>query len=184
MQLRSARRLAPFNADVSPMPGTNHFTRMQYNVSRGLREIVAPRQTMPKEQWERIKTEFGGLCVFCGGTATKENRGIVPDHLVPVTRFGELVVGNTVPACQTCNDSRGEKDWRLFIRTAYPRDPEVQISRIEEYLARHPYHPQSPAMALSPSEQVSYEALLLEWESFLTKARQLHSAAGKRRKHG
>ena len=165
------------------MPGTKHFTRMQYNVTRGLREIIAPRQTMPKAQWERIKAEFVERCVFCGSTATKENRGIVPDHLVPVTRFGELVVGNTVPACQTCNDSRGEKDWRPFIRVTYPNDPEVQITLIEEYLTRHPYHPQSLEVALSHSEQASYLALLANWESLLEKARELHKAAEERRKH-
>src|ERR1700752_1895750 len=104
------------------MPGTRHFDRMQYNVARGLREIVAPRQTMHKAQWEQIKEEFGGRCVFCGEEGTKENRGIVPDHLVPVTRFGELVLGNVVPACQACNDSRGEKDWRPFLRQRFTGD--------------------------------------------------------------
>lgn len=166
------------------MPGTKHFTRMQYNVSRGLREIIAPRQTMPKAQWERIKSEFGGCCIFCGSAATKENRGIVPDHLIPVTRFGELVVGNTVPACQTCNDSRGEKDWRPFIRAKYPGDPEVQIARVEEYLSRHPYHPQSLEAALSQTEQESYLVLLGDWETLLAKARELHKSAEERRKHG
>ena len=164
------------------MPGTKHFSRMQYNVSRALREIVAPRQTMRKEQWERVKDEFGGLCLFCGSGATKENRGIVPDHLIPVTRFGELVPGNTVPACQTCNDSRGEDDWRPFIRSRYPNHPEKQIERVEEYLLKHPYHPESPESALTPSEHSDYIALLSQWESLLNKAKVLYEAAESRRK--
>ena len=155
---------------------------MQYNVSRGLREIVAPRQTMPTAQWQRVKDEFGGLCVFCGSGTTKENRGIVPDHLIPVTRFGELVIGNTVPACQTCNDSRGDGDWRPFVRAKFPNDPEAQIARIEEYLKRHPYHPPSPESALSPEEREKYAQLLQDWESLHTQARQLHSSAEDRRK--
>ncbi|NMQ27997.1 hypothetical protein E4Q23_09645 [Candidatus Accumulibacter phosphatis] len=165
------------------MPGTKHFTRMQYNVSRGLREIVAPRQTMPTAQWQHLKDEFDGLCVFCGSDATKENRGIVPDHLIPVTRFGELVIGNTVPACQTCNDSRGDDDWRPFVRVRFRSDPEVQIERIEAYIKRHPYHPPSPETALSPEEQKSYAQLLKDWESLLARARTLHSSAENRRKH-
>lgn len=165
------------------MPGTKHFTRMQYNVSRGLREIVAPRQTMPTAQWQRVKDEFGGLCVFCGSDATKENRGIVPDHLIPVTHFGELVIGNTVPSCQTCNDSRGDGDWRPFVRARFPDAPEAQIERIEAYLKRHPYHPPSPETALSPKEQESYVQLLKDWESLLARARLLHSSAENRRKH-
>jgi len=134
------------------MPGTKHFTRMQYHVARGLREIVAPRQVMPKAQWERIKEEFDNRCVFCGQQGSKENRGIVPDHLIPVTQFGELVVGNTVPSCQTCNDSRGEKDWRPFLRERFAGDPDAQIMRVETYLARHPYHPTPPETALSEAE--------------------------------
>ncbi len=165
------------------MPGTKHFTRMKYNVSRGLREIVAPRQTMPTAEWERIKDEFGGVCVFCSSGATKENRGLVPDHLIPVTRFGELVTGNTVPACQKCNDSRGDKDWRPFVKATFPNDPEAQIARIEDYLKRHPYHPPSLDSALSPDEQKKYKQLLEDWESLLERAGQLHSSAENRRKH-
>lgn len=167
------------------MPGTKHFSRMQYNVARGLREIVAPRQTMPSTQWEHIKQEFGGTCVFCGQSGTKDNRGIVPDHLVPVTRFGELVVGNTVPACQTCNDSRGERDWRPFMRERFRGDAAAQIARIEQYLERHPYHPESPEEALSESELGDYQAMLAEWDSMLQRARRLHSSVEERRKqHG
>ena len=164
------------------MAGTKHFTRMQYHVTRGLREIVAPRQTMPKAQWERIKQEFGGRCVFCGETSTKENRGIVPDHLIPVTQFGELVIGNTIPACQTCNDSRGEKDWRPFLRDRFRGDAQAQIQRIEDYLKRHPYHPPSPDSALSERDRRDYQQLLQDWESFLERARRLHAAAEVHRK--
>lgn len=165
------------------MPGTKHFGRMQYNVSRGLREIVAPRQTMPKAQWQRVLEEFGGLCIFCGSPGTAENRGIVPDHLIPVTRFGELVMGNTVPACQKCNDSRGEKDWRPFLRTTYPGDAEAQIKTVEAHLERHQYHPATLEEALSPSEQASYIKLIEKWESLLKSARKLHASAEHRRRN-
>jgi hypothetical protein len=33
------------------MPGTNHFGRMQYNVARGLREIVAPNHVESAMEW-------------------------------------------------------------------------------------------------------------------------------------
>lgn len=164
------------------MPGTKHFGRMQYNVARGLREIVAPRQTLSKPQWERVLHEFGGLCIFCGSPGTAENRGIVPDHLIPVTQFGELVPGNSVPACQSCNDSRGEKDWRPFLRGRFPGDAEAQIATVEAHLAKHNYHPASLESALALHEQVEYRALLEEWQSFLEKARRLHASAEKRRR--
>lgn len=164
------------------MPGTKHFGRMQYNVARGLREIVAPRQTMPNAQWRRVLEEFGGICIFCGSPGTAENRGIVPDHLIPVTQFGELVLGNTVPACQTCNDSRGEKDWRPFLRSRYPGNAETQIAAVEAHIARHGYHPVTLETALAPHEQTAYAALLQDWQSLLETARQLHASAEKRRR--
>lgn len=163
------------------MPGTKHFTRMQYNVSRGLREIIAPRQTMSKADWARVLQEFGSMCIFCGSEGTAENRGIVPDHLIPVTQFGELVLGNTVPACQTCNDSRGEKAWRPFLRTRFPGDAETQIASVERHLAKHHYHPASLESALSAEEREAYLALVQEWDAMLAKAKALHSAAERRR---
>jgi hypothetical protein len=164
------------------MPGTNHFGRMQYHVARGLREIVAPRQTMSKAQWQAVLEEFGGLCIFCGHAGTEENRGIVPDHLVPVTRFGELVIGNTVPACQSCNDSRGEKEWRPFLRATFPGDAEAQILRVESHLSKFDYKPVSLEAALSASERKSYSALLKQWKVMLDKARRLKNSAEKRRR--
>jgi NMD protein affecting ribosome stability and mRNA decay len=164
------------------MPGTKHFGRMQYNVARGLREIVAPRQTMSRAQWEAVLEEFGRICIFCGSPSNEKNRGIVPDHLVPVTRFGELVMGNTVPACQTCNDSRGEKEWRPFLRQTFTGDAETQIRRVETHLAKFNYHPVSLEDALSPSERKSYLALLEEWEAMLEKAKHLRDSAAKRRR--
>jgi hypothetical protein len=164
------------------MPGTKHFGRLQYNVARGLREIVAPRQTMPKAQWIAVLEEFGGLCIFCGSEGTAENRGIVPDHLVPVTRFGELVLGNTVPACQACNDSRGEREWRPFLRSVYPGDAESQIHRVEGHVSKYGYHPITLEDALSSKEREMYAALIKEWETMLEKARRLRDAAAKRRR--
>ncbi|WP_146002096.1 HNH endonuclease [Cupriavidus pauculus] len=123
---------------------------MQYNVARGLREIVAPRQTTPSGEWARIKAEFGHCGVYCGSAASDSNRGVVPDHLIPVTQFGELVAGNTVPACQTCNDSRGDRAWRDFLRASFPDKAQARIEKLEAHLVAHPYEAISPATALSP----------------------------------
>lgn len=133
------------------MKGTQHFSRMNYNVRRGLREIVAPDHRVSKQEWALVLAEFDGTCAYCGATASAENRGIVPDHLVAVTDFGELIPGNIVPACQTCNDSRGNKPWRTFLASRFPADAANRIRRIERYVAlctttRHaaPRHPSPP----------------------------------------
>ena len=40
-------------------------------------------------------------CVFCGNREVKRW-----DHLVPVMKGGETVLGNMVPACARCDDSK------------------------------------------------------------------------------
>ncbi len=163
------------------MVGTKHFTRMQYHVARGLREILAPRQTMTRHHWEEIKREFDNLCVFCGAPGSRENRGIVADHLIPVTQYGELVLGNTVPACQTCNDSRGDRDWRTFVASRFPNNPDAQVAKIEEYVARHPYQAVIPTEILTPVEFENYEVLLSEWKAILVRAHELRNTVATRR---
>lgn len=158
------------------MAGTKHFTRMHYHVTRGLREIVAPRQTMPKKEWETIKCSFGEKCAYCGQGATKENRGIVADHVIPATEFGEFVKGNIVPACQTCNDSRGNRCWREFINTKQGNDLSERIEKIEQHLEANPYTAPSPELALSAQEFEAYNQLLQQWDVINTKAKELYNS--------
>jgi NMD protein affecting ribosome stability and mRNA decay len=157
---------------------------MNYNVRRGLREIVAPDHRVSKQEWALVLAEFDGTCAYCGATASAENRGIVPDHLVAVTDFGELVPGNIVPACQTCNDSRGNKPWRTFLSSRFPADATNRIRRIEQYIAIHNYSPRDPESSLTPEELLNYKALIANWEAFLAKAQELQSRVAQRRTQG
>ncbi len=163
------------------MKGTRHFPRLAYNAARGLREIVAPVQTMPGAVWDGILQEFEGRCVYCGQGPTKENRGIVPDHVVPATQFGELVIGNVVPACQTCNDSRGNDEWRQYLRARFPNQAEERIEKIESHLLQHNYEAVNPERVLSPAEFKEYNAILADWERVLATASQLYSKVKARR---
>jgi hypothetical protein len=161
--------------------GTKHFPRLSYNVARGLREIVAPIQTMPSASWDQLLEEFHGCCAFCGEGATRENRGIVPDHLIPVTDHGELVLGNVVPACQKCNDSRGNGDWRQYLQDRYPENSAQRISAIEQYLSRHPYEAVHPEAILNSDELKEYQSILDNWEVILEEAKDLYKKVKERR---
>jgi len=158
------------------MAGTKHFTRMHYHVSRGLREIIAPRQTMPKKEWEEINSSFGNKCSYCGDGPTKENRGIVADHVVPATDFGEFVKGNIIPACQTCNDSRGNKCWREFIRTKQSPELASRIEKIERHLDANPYIAPTPETALTAQELEKYNELQELWKTINTQAKELYNS--------
>ncbi|MEX2445189.1 MAG: HNH endonuclease [Alkalispirochaeta sp.] len=163
------------------MKGTKHFPRLSYNVSRGLREIVAPVQTMSEEDWNSVLRQFDSCCAFCGEGATRENRGIVPDHLVPVTDYGELMLGNVVPACQRCNDSRGNGDWRKYVVEEFPEKASQRIATIEAYLSAHPYKPFHPEEILNQDELREYNEILAKWESIQETAKDLYDKVKTRR---
>ena len=163
------------------MAGTRHFPRMNYNVSRGLREIVASSHQMTKEDWAETLQEFDGLCAFCGSAATAANRGVVADHLIPVTDFGELVAGNTVPACQTCNDSRGNRDWRAFLQSRFANEAALRIAKIDAHVSKYNYSPSSPERSLTPEELEEYRELFRQWDKLLARAKALQLAVAKRK---
>jgi hypothetical protein len=161
--------------------GTNHFSRLDYNVRRGLREIVSPSHRLSAETWREISAEFNECCAYCGEAPSAQNRGIVPDHVVPVTAHGELVLGNVIPSCQACNDSRGNTDWREFITIRHPANAEARKNAIEQYLARHPYEVAQLETSLTPSERAAYEAILVSWKELLSRARELRAQVKERR---
>lgn len=55
------------------MSGTRHFSRMNYNVQRGLRELLNER-FITKAQWRSILDFFSHRCAFCGIEHSGNNR--------------------------------------------------------------------------------------------------------------
>jgi 5-methylcytosine-specific restriction endonuclease McrA len=54
---------------------------------------------------EKIKIHNGGHCSYCG---SKEN--IAVDHLIPRVKGGGDAGDNLIPACRSCNSSKGGQD--------------------------------------------------------------------------
>lgn len=59
---------------------------------------------VPAVARECLTERFGGRCAYCPAPATTW------DHLVPVKHGGGTVPGNIVPACASCNSSKGTRD--------------------------------------------------------------------------
>lgn len=86
-----------------------------------------------KRQREKLRKMFNGRCAYCGEPMVK----MQADHVVPVTRIttdpwgkplpaserrfihpGRNVVGNMMPACAPCNNSKGGyklEEWRKML---------------------------------------------------------------------
>jgi len=166
------------------MAGTKHFSRMNYHVQRGMRELLSHR-TLSNSEWGEIKLFFGSLCAFCGCEDTGNPRtGIIPDHLIPAVDHGEICIGNIVPSCHDCNDHRGKKEWRNYLLTEFTNDAEARINRIKEYLEQYPYKiTDDPHEYLTDEETEQYIKLLEKWNDVWEKSRVLRDHIIKRRKN-
>ena len=63
------------------------------------------------QQWKETVIFFGGECAYCGRTMHKGER-LTRDHLEPVSEGGLTTQDNIVPACSSCNSSKGAEEWR------------------------------------------------------------------------
>lgn len=64
------------------------------------------------------RERFGGLCAYgCGRSAGSS------DHIWPVARGGTSRPGNLVPACVSCNSSKGDGDPAPWIRRGFEAFP-------------------------------------------------------------
>lgn len=63
------------------------------------------------QEWKECVIFFGGECAYCGGTPRKGQR-LTRDHLEPVSVGGRTIQSNIVPACSSCNSSKGAEDFK------------------------------------------------------------------------
>lgn len=57
---------------------------------------------MSKSQWAQRIALFGGKCAYC-----QEKRRLTVDHVLPIFLGGDHSARNVVPACGSCNSSKG-----------------------------------------------------------------------------
>jgi hypothetical protein len=114
------------------------------NVERAISDCLGRRQFGMAEM-AAVVAFFGGEpleCVFCGSTDVRRW-----DHLVSVKEGGETMLGNMVPACAACDDSKRHLPFDIWMRSAVPRwlmshgtvDVEARIARIQAYVAHFGY---------------------------------------------
>lgn len=70
-----------------------------------------PEPKLSHQEWKEIMIFFGGECAFCGCT-TKRGQRLTRDHLKPLSGGGTTTQDNIVPACKSCNSSKGADDFK------------------------------------------------------------------------
>ena len=96
-------------------------------------------ESFTAEDWARVTEEFGNACAYCRTPfdAGSPQRKRVMDHAVPINRvsLGEHRLGNLVPACHACNQTKGQKGYAEFCAD------EASLARIEAHMDRYGYVP-------------------------------------------
>ena len=77
--------------------------RARGNHKRRLRAKNA-RCTLTAAEWQDIKNIYKNRCVYCGEIKTLEM-----DHIIPISKGGDHVKENIVPACRSCNAKKGDR---------------------------------------------------------------------------
>lgn len=93
---------------------TGSFAYAKYQLRRCILEKALQR-ACTIEDYDAALRHFGG-CAFCGATPAPRK-----DHLVAVINCGDFIRSNVVPACQVCDDSKGQRDYRDWMRDSNSR---------------------------------------------------------------
>jgi hypothetical protein len=115
-------------------------------IERVLQEGLASRQ-FGKAEMKRVLDFFDNdppQCVYCGSLKVRRW-----DHLVPVSEGGETRIGNMVPACALCDDSKRHlpfEEWMLSDAWFSPKSRHVpdlgaRIEDLKAYVQHFEYAP-------------------------------------------
>jgi hypothetical protein len=180
----SIKKTNPLPIRVERTVGTRMFSRMNYQVVRGMMELLAIHN-LSQSEWTSIKQYFDNRCAYCGIEDTGDSRnGLVPDHLVPASKGGDFVIGNVIAACHDCNDRRGNKDWESWLRLNYSSDANSMIQKINVYLQKFSYvTPENPEMRITDEERGEYGSIMSEWDELWKRARKLRDKINNRRQN-
>jgi hypothetical protein len=132
-------------------------------LERTLHEGLA-RRDFGTSHLEQVIAFFGGhpvTCVYCGESPQRW------DHLVPVRRGGETVIGNMVPACARCDDSKqalSVEEWWTSTRRHSPASREAdgqaeRLAKLRAYAAHFGYEPRRLEERLTNEEEAQLQKI-------------------------
>ena len=133
-------------------------------IDRAVKEAFAARCLVSDLEDLRSYFEAGGeiRCFYCD--APEPTRW---DHLHAVTRGGDTVPGNLVPACGRCDDSKQDRDIDEWVRsTSKHRPPTGSLAALQDkvvaYRERFAYSAQAFEARLSPDQLARYQRFRTE----------------------
>jgi hypothetical protein len=150
--------------------------RALYMLDRAMRERLLDRAFGTEHLLRATKyfQEAGVAgCIYCDSPHVERW-----DHLISVRAGGATILGNMVPACQPCDDSKGSKDYRDWLSSSARCNPMREnssmmtaiIRRIEAYQKHFSYSsPVDFISSLTLEQRAQYSAFAAELAAFRTR---------------
>jgi 5-methylcytosine-specific restriction endonuclease McrA len=84
------------------------------------------KATLTVDQWQIVKDHFNNKCAYCG-----KEKPLAQEHFIPLSKGGEYTHNNIIPACQSCNCSKGNKHFDEWYPTFehYNKAREIKIKK-------------------------------------------------------
>jgi 5-methylcytosine-specific restriction endonuclease McrA len=79
----------------------------QYSRARQQKKLLNGLFQISKKELQSL---YNSICFYCGS-----KNEIQTDHVIPIAKGGRTSIGNLVPACRRCNQSKGAKllvEWK------------------------------------------------------------------------
>ena len=76
--------------------------------------ISGAENTLTRGQWQSLLAGAHGVCTYCRKAAP-----LSMDHVIPLSRGGGHTASNVVPACKSCNSSKGNRLLSEWTERAY-----------------------------------------------------------------
>lgn len=126
-----------------PVRITGRSSSITNSFVNGVIPVVPPTEDEVRDALEILGMHDRVVCAYCGDTSTEW------DHLRPLVEKQRPTgyiseIHNLVPACGKCNQSKGNKNWLTWMRSAAPLSPaargvtdlDERVTRLEEYERR------------------------------------------------
>lgn len=100
---------------------------------KGARKAQLPA-TFTEEHWQRCLEWWGHRCAYCNEPRDLF-RKLEQEHIVAVVKGGGYVAENIIPACRTCNVTKGKRNLETWVAKTYTQRKAKQIlDRIKAYV--------------------------------------------------
>lgn len=101
--------------------------RIRMNKRKALKRSLL--NTLTENDWNKCMNHFSNSCSYCG----ESEKNIHQDHFVPLSKGGEYTKYNIIPACETCNIKKSDRDFKDWYSEQDFYDP-LKEKKILNYL--------------------------------------------------